>query len=70
MKTLLRERLQYFSDETLARSIITGTYVILAKMDPATKLILEEIGKLGMKLVNGEGNKIIITPEDFKCFWK
>ena len=39
-------------------------------MDPATKLILEEIGKLGMKIVNGEGSKIIITPEDFKQFWK
>ncbi len=70
MKTHLGERLRYLSDETLARSIITGTYVFPAEMDPATKLILEEIGKLGMKLVNGEGNKIIITPEDFKCFWK
>ncbi len=70
MKTLLRERLQYLSDETLARSIITGTYVIPAKMDPATKLILEKIGKLGMKLVTGEGNKTIIMPEDFKRFWK
>jgi hypothetical protein len=38
-------------------------------MDPATKLILEEIGKLGVKIVNGEGNKIIITPDDFKQFW-
>jgi hypothetical protein len=70
MKTLLRERLRYLSNETLAQSIITGTYVIPAKMDPATKLILEEIGKSGMKLVNGEGNKIIIMPEDFKCFRK
>ena len=39
-------------------------------MDPATKLILEEIGKLGMKIVNGKGSEIIITPEDFKQFWK
>jgi hypothetical protein len=39
-------------------------------MDPATKLIFEELGKLGMKLVNGEGNEIIITPEDFKHFWQ
>jgi hypothetical protein len=70
MKTLLGEKLRYLSNETLARSIITGTYVILAKMDAATKLILEEIGKLGMKLVNGEGNKIIIMPKDFKRFWK
>ncbi len=39
-------------------------------MDPATKLILEEIGKLGIKIVNGEWNKIIITPDDFKHFWR
>jgi hypothetical protein len=31
-------------------------------MDPATKLILEEIGKLGIKLINGKGTEIIITP--------
>ncbi len=39
-------------------------------MDPATKLILEEIGKLGINIVNGEGNKMIITPDDFNCFWR
>ncbi len=38
-------------------------------MEPATKLILEEIGKLGIKLINGEGAEIIITPEDFQQFW-
>jgi hypothetical protein len=70
MNTLLGERLRYLSDETLARSIIMGTYNIPAEMDPATKLILEEIGKLGTKLVNGERNKIIIMPEDFKHFWQ
>jgi hypothetical protein len=39
-------------------------------MDPATKLILDEIGKLGVKLVNGKGNKIIITPDELKQFWR
>jgi hypothetical protein len=39
-------------------------------MDPATKLILEEIGKVGVKIVNGDKNKSIITPEDFKRFWR
>jgi hypothetical protein len=33
-------------------------------------MILKEIGKLGMKIVNGDANKIIIMPEDFRCFWK
>jgi hypothetical protein len=70
MKTLLRERLRYLSNESLARSIILGTYDIPSDLDPATKLILEEIGKLGMKIVNGEGNKIVITPDNFKHFWR
>jgi hypothetical protein len=70
MTTLLGECLCYLLDEALARSIIAGTYNIPADMDPATKLILEEIGKLGMKIVNGKGSKIIITPENFKRFWR
>jgi hypothetical protein len=70
MSTLLRERLRYLSDEELARSIIAGTYNIPSDMDPATKRILEEIGRLGMKILNGKGSKIIITPEDFKRFWR
>ncbi len=70
MKTLLGERVRYLFDESLARLIILGTYDIPSDLDPATRLILEEIGKLGMNIVNGEGNKIVITPDDFKCFWR
>jgi len=33
-------------------------------------MILKEIGKLGMKIVNGDNNALIITPADFKQFWK
>jgi hypothetical protein len=29
---------------------------------------MEEIGRLGIKLVNGEGNESIITPEKIKHF--
>jgi hypothetical protein len=49
--TLLGERLRYLSDKALARSIIMGTYKIPYDMDLATRLILEEIGRLGIKLV-------------------
>ncbi len=70
MTTLLGEHLCYLSYETLARLIIIGTYDIPSDMDPATKLILKEIGRLGMKIVNGEGSKIVIIPEDFKRFWR
>jgi hypothetical protein len=70
MTNLLGERLWYPSNESLAQAIITGTYEVPSDMDPATKLILKEIGKLGVKLVNKEGTEIIITPEDFQRFWK
>ena len=46
-----------------------GTYEIPSDLDPATKLILEEIGRLGMKIVNGKGSKIVITSDNFKRFW-
>ncbi len=52
MKTLPGERLRYLSDKTLARLIMMGTYDIPSNMDPAIKPILEEIGKLGTKIVN------------------
>jgi hypothetical protein len=54
MKTLLGERLQYLSNKSLARLIILGTYDIPSDMDPATKFILEEIGKLGDKKLRME----------------
>jgi hypothetical protein len=68
MMTLLREHLCYLLDKDLVRSIIEGTYNIPSDMDPATKIILEEIERPGMKIVNGKGSKIVITPEDFKRF--
>jgi hypothetical protein len=70
MTTLLDKRLWYLSVKSLAQTIITGMYKISSDIDPATKLILEEIGKLGIKLVNKEGTEIIITPEDLQRLWK
>ncbi len=54
MNLLLGEKLQYLLDESLAKTIITGTYDIPTNLDPATAMILREIGKLGMKIVNGD----------------
>jgi hypothetical protein len=66
MSTVLGDRLKYLGDEELARSIIiTGTFDISANLDPATTLILKELGKMGLKIMNGEGNMIIITPAEF-----
>ncbi len=68
MKSLLGDRLRYLSDKSLAWSIIMGTYEFPSDLDPATKLVLEEIGKLGVKILNGEGSEIVITPGNFKFF--
>jgi hypothetical protein len=68
MSMLLGKCLCYLSNKALAKAIIMGTYKIPSDMDPTTKLILEEIGKLGVKLVNKEGTEIIITPEDLHVF--
>ena len=70
MNSLLGEKLRYLSDEALTKAIITGTYDIPTSLDPATAMILKEIGKMGMKIVNGDSNEIVISPEDFKRFWK
>jgi len=70
MNSLLGEKLRYLSDVALAKAIIRGTYDIPTSLDPATAMILKEIGKLGIKILNGDSNKIIISPEDFKRFWK
>ena len=70
MNNLLGHRLRYLADEEIAYEIITGTYEIPEELDTATKLILEEIGKMGVRMLNGEGKELIITPEDFKLFWK
>ena len=70
MKHTLAAKLRYLSDKELARSIIEGTYHIPTDLDDATKLILEEIGKIGMKMRNEEGQETEITPGDFIKFWK
>ena len=60
----------YLSDKEVAKSIIEGMYNIPTDLDNATKLVLEEIGKMGMEIRNEEGQEIEITPEDFIRFWK
>jgi hypothetical protein len=70
MSTLLGHKLRYLGDEDLARSIITGSYEIPSDLDPATTLILKEIGKMGCAIINGDCTEIVITPAEFTLFWK
>ena len=38
-------------------------------MNNATTLILDEIPRLGMKLMAGNGDKVTVLPEDFERYW-
>ena len=67
---LLAEQLGYLSDGEVARQIITGVYEIPDDLDPVTTLVLHEIGKMGMKLVTGDGEEIIVTQADYIKYWK
>ena len=44
-------------DEEVAKSITEGTYDIPTGLENVTNLILEKIGKKGMKIGNKEGQK-------------
>ena len=70
MSNLLGHKLRYLGDADLANSIINGSYNIPADLDPATTLILKEIGKMGREIIQGNGTEIIITPDDLIQFWK
>ncbi len=70
MKHYLSHQLRYLSDRDLATQIITGTYDIPSDLDEPTRLILEEIGKMGVKVGHEDGREIIITLADFTWFWK
>ena len=67
-KTLLLERLGYLVDTELAAQIVEGKFEAPDELDDATCLILEEIGRLGVQLTNGEVT-ITITKEEFQIFW-
>ena len=70
MKHLLANKLKCLSDKDIAKAIVEGIYKIPTDLGEALRLIIEEIGKLGMKIRNKEGKDLIITPEDFIKFWK
>ncbi len=56
MNLLLGEKLGFLLDESVAKAIIIGAYNIPTYLDPTTAMIFQEIGKLGMKIVNGNNN--------------
>ena len=66
--SLLAEDLRYLSDSSIAEKIIRGEYDIPDGLDNATALLLDEIGKVGMKVIAGH-KEIIISADDFIKYW-
>jgi len=67
--TKLIEQLGYLGDSDIAKQLVEGSYEIPDEVDDATALILEEIGRVGVQLTNGDIN-ITITAEEFQYFWR
>ena len=65
----LREQLGYLANIEIAQQLVEGRYELPEDLDDATTLLLQEIGRVGIQLTNGEV-KIDISPEEFQYFWK
>ena len=68
-KTKLVKQLGYLADTEIAQQLIEGTYDIPDEVDDATTLILEEFGRIGMQMTNGDIT-VTISPETFQHFWR
>jgi hypothetical protein len=70
MNTMLGEKLLYLADEDIAKAIITGKYKMPPDLDTATRLILEDVDRMGDTMLTGGQSEIVISSEDFKHFWR
>jgi hypothetical protein len=66
---LLGKQLGYLADTETAQRILDGSFQPGVEVDDATALLLEEIGRLGCMLTNGE-MIIEITAAEFQEYWR
>ena len=66
-KTTLIDQLGHLANTDIAKQIVEGSFDIPDEVDDSIALILEEIGKIGVKMTNGDA-MITITPEEFQYF--
>ena len=66
-KTSLASKLGYLSDNEVTWQLIDGTYKIPNDVDDATALVfvLEEIARLGLKMISSRVEEFVVSPEDF-----
>ena len=66
--TLLAKNIGYLSGAQVAEALIAGEMEIPNNVDNVTTLILDKISWLGMKLIGGNCDKIMVLPEHFKRY--
>lgn len=66
---LLGQELGYISDTETAAAILTGTYEIPSSVSDATALLIDEIGRVGKKIVRG-AVRLSVLPEEFREYWQ
>ena len=66
----LAEKLGYLSDTEFAQQLLSGQVEIPSDVDDTTAIVLEEIVRLGMTVKSFAGEKVIITPEKFRHYWR
>ena len=64
-KTTLIDQLGYLADTEIVQQIVEGSFDIPDEISDSMALILEEIGKIGVKMTNGDAT-ITITQEEFQ----
>ena len=68
-KTKLLEQREYPLDTQITQQLIEGKFDISDDIDDVTALILEEIGRVGVQVFNGNV-AIDISSDEFQYFWR
>ena len=68
--TTLTYKLDYLSNAQVVGALIMGDMDIPHDVDGVTALILDDISRLCMKLVTGNGDKRTVSPDNVERYWK
>ena len=66
----LVEKLGYLSDTEFAKLFLKGEEEVPSDVDEKTRLVLEEIARLGMRLEAFDGERLEMTEEKFRQYWR
>ena len=70
MMSSLANKPGYLSDTEFAQQLLSGQVAIPSDADDTTVIVLEEIARLGMTIKSFAKEKLVITPEKFRHYWR